>query len=95
MQTMGILLATVALFGVIIRGSRLSWPWTAFVPRILALVGELIYFGLSSSPVFALCFVAGAVWTVTTWFRDRHANIGGVVELMELLAWAWMALALH
>ncbi len=95
MQAMGLLFGTVALLGVVIRARQMAWPWRVFLPRILALVGELLYFGLFQSPIAALGFVIGAVWTVTTWFRERRANIGGVVELMELLAWAWMALALH
>lgn len=95
MQAMGLLFGTVALFGVIIRARQMAWPWPVFLPRLLALGSELLYFGLYQSPIAAVGFVIGAVWTVTTWFRDRRANVGPVAELMELLAWAWMALALH
>lgn len=95
MQAIGVLFGTAAMLGIVIQAKQMLWPWHVLLPRILALCGELGYFLWFYSPIGALLFVIGAVWTVMTWFRDRRANIGGVVELIELLAWAWMALALH
>ncbi len=97
MQSMGLLLTTIALVTVVLKAIEERWHWRIFTPRLLALSGEMAYFLSKQNPIGAGFFVVGAVWTVVTWFysHDNNSHLSGLVEMVELFAWVWIALALR
>ncbi len=65
--------------------------------RILALAGETLYFTNLMPRIGAFLFLASAAITVFLWFRapDSQSHQKSLIEIIELVAWLWMALALH
>lgn len=91
----GLALAGIAMLAVGIgaRG-RFFRPRVGF--RIAALIGEIFYFTHFAPSVGAVLFVAGGVFTVIGWFGDSAPmHMPSLIEVVELVAWLWMALAIH
>lgn len=97
MQSLGVLLSTIALVTVGLKLGKDFGHWRWYLPRVIALIGELTYFTTSENFIGAIIFLFGAGWTITTWFQKRESNrtTSGLVEMVELFAWLWIALTLR
>ncbi|SMC04293.1 hypothetical protein SAMN00768000_1566 [Sulfobacillus thermosulfidooxidans DSM 9293] len=92
----GLTVAAIAMLAVSLdfHGQSFS-PGLVF--RIVALAGEILYF-TRILPIFgAILFLLGAVITVGLWFQNssQHPTQSRLIDVIELVAWVWMALAIH
>jgi hypothetical protein len=97
MQSLGVLLSTIALLIVGFKLAQDFGHWRMYLPRVVALIGELTYFTTSDNFIGAIIFLAGAAWTIATWFQKNspQQKTNGLVEMVELFAWLWIALTLR
>ncbi|WP_053960090.1 hypothetical protein [Sulfobacillus thermosulfidooxidans] len=92
----GLTISAIAMLGISLdfRGQPLS-PGSLF--RIVALAGEILYF-TRIVPIFgAILFLLGAIITVVLWFQNpaERPTQTRLIDVIELVAWVWMALAIH
>ncbi len=92
----GLTLSAIAFIAVSLEFSGQPLYW-APVFRIITLVGEMLYFSGLMDRIGTLLFLGGAVITVILWFRRPYgrSHQKSLIEVIELVAWLWMALAIH
>ncbi len=97
MQSLGVLLSTIALVTVGLKMAQDLGRWRMYLPRVVALIGILIYFTTSENFIGATIFLLGAGWTIETWFGKSSSICitSGLVEMVELFAWLWIALTIR
>jgi hypothetical protein len=66
------------------------------IARLAALAGALLYFVKWVPNAGIAVFAGGVVASVALWFvcPVKEAREGADVEVIELIAWVWMALAI-
>ncbi|MCL4493193.1 MAG: hypothetical protein M1294_00040 [Firmicutes bacterium] len=92
----GITISALAIFAISLdlRGQPLG---PGPLCRLMALVGEILYFTGVMPTAGDVFFLTGAVMTVVLWFHppDPRPSQKSLIDVSELVAWVWMALTVR